>query len=357
MGRMLVTGGAGFVGSNVAVHLKNKGHEVVVMDNLVRRGSELNLEIFKTKGIQFVHGDIRNAEDLNHLSGKFDFIFETAAQPAACTGYANPVFDITNNYLGLLNVLEYARNNGSALIFWSTNKTYSGEAINALPLLEKLTRYVFDMAHSELTDWGQVIAANGIPENFSVDGGDHSIYGLSKICADLTCQEWAKAFGVKVVINRFSCLAGPGQFGKSEQGWVAWFVIAALFNLPLTFYGFKGKQVRDVLFVDDILNLIDAQMENIDKIGGEVFNVGGGMKVNTSLIECVNLIEDVTGKRITTSYDPTQRKADQCVYISDIRKAKRVLNWEPKIDMTTGIAQIAAWVIANQDSLKKLYSL
>lgn len=357
MGRMLVTGGAGFVGSNIAFHLHSKGHKVTVMDNLVRRGSELNLTTFKTLGIEFVHGDIRNAEDLNHLSGHYDFIFETAAQPAACTGYGNPIFDITNNYLGLLNVLEYARRNGSAVIFWSTNKTYSGEAINALPLVEQPTRYSWAPQHPDLSVQDAIICQNGIPENFSVDGGDHSIYGLSKICADLTCQEWAKGFGVEVVINRFSCLAGPGQFGKSEQGWVAWFVVAALFEIPITLFGFKGKQVRDVLFVPDILNLVDLQMEKIGSISGEVFNIGGGNKVNTSLLECIEIIEESTGKKIKWVYDDTTRKADQCVYISDTRKAQNLLGWEPYINMKDGIGQIRDWVLANESQLKQLYSI
>lgn len=356
MSRCLITGGAGFVGSNIAFHLHAKDHKVVVMDNLVRRGSELNLNTFKSLGIEFVHGDIRNAEDLNHLSGKFDFIFETAAQPAACTGYANPIFDITNNYLGLLNVLEYARRNDSRVIFWSTNKTYNGEAINALPLVEKETRFEWPFVPYP-SQRDEIISRHGIPEDFSVDGGDHSIYGLSKICADLTCQEWAKGFGLKVVINRFSCLAGPGQFGKSEQGWVAWFVVAALFDLPIELFGFKGKQVRDVLFVPDILNLVDLEMEKIDEISGQVFNIGGGTKVNTSLIECIDTIERSTGKKMNWCYNSNVRKADQCVYISDIRKAKRLLDWEPYINMDDGIGQIRDWVIANEKELRQLYSI
>jgi CDP-paratose 2-epimerase len=341
--RSLITGGAGFVGSNLAMHLKQKGHEVVVFDNLVRRGSELNLKDFEFRDIEFIHGDIRNAEDLNKLSGKFDYVFETAAQPSACAGYANPIFDITNNYIGLLNVLEYVRKTGSKMIFWSTNKVYSGEAINIIPRKELNTRYEYSNKGS------------GISEQFDIDGGSHSIYGLSKVCADLTCQEWASSFDIPIIINRFSCLAGPRQFGKSEQGWVAWFVIAAVLGLPVTLFGFQGKQVRDVLFIPDIMNLIDKELGFLPKSRGEVFNIGGGQSVNTSLVECISIIEEITNKKIQVSYDKKQRTADQCVYISNIDKAKAFLKWEPKITLEDGIWDIYDWVGKNKETLKGLY--
>jgi CDP-paratose 2-epimerase len=345
--RCLITGGAGFVGSNLALDLNTKGNEVTVMDNLVRRGSEFNLPLFSKAGIKFIHGDIRNKEDFDHLNGKFDYIFETAAQPAATSGYDNPAFDITNNYIGCLNVLEYARKKDSNLIFWSTNKVYCGEKLNAIPREEKPTRYQWKNIKGRNT--------NGINENFSIDGGDHSIYGVSKACADLTCQEWSKAFGMNIIINRFSCLAGPGQFGKSEQGWVTWFVIAALFGLPITLYGFHGKQVRDVLFMPDILDLVDRQIDEIYTQAGNVFNIGGGNKITTSLLECIDTIERVTGKKMKWSYSDEQRKADQCIYISDISKAKKAFDWEPKVKMEEGIEQIVTWVNSNERKLKQLY--
>lgn len=344
MSNLLITGGSGFIGSNLAFHLSHQ-HRITVMDNLVRRGSELNVPKFKDYGIEFIHGDIRNSEDLNHLKIKFDIILETAAQPAACTGYDNPVFDITNNYLGCLNVLEYARRTAAKVIFWSTNKVYDGDRLNAMPRKEQSSRYVWK--HKGF---------KGISENYPIDGGNHSIYGLSKVCADLTCQEWAKAFDMPIIINRFSCLAGPGQFGKSEQGWLSWFVIAALFNLPVTLYGFKGKQVRDVLFMPDILDLVDRQIKAIDKYRGEVFNIGGGQTVNTSLLECIDTIERLTDKKIKWSYDKNARKADQCIYISDIKKAKDHFKWIPKVGMEEGIVAIIDWVNKNEKELRQLYA-
>lgn len=343
MSKILIPGGAGFCGSNLAFHLANK-HKVTVLDNLVRRGSELNISKFKDYDIEFIHGDIRNKEDLP--KEKFDIVLHCAAQPAACTGYSNPEFDIQNNYIGLLNVLEKVRKDSSKMIFWSTNKVYSGEEINNISIIEKNTRFEYSSKNF----------LYGIPEYFPIDGGDHSIYGLSKICADLTCQEWAKAFDLNIIINRFSCLAGPGQFGKTEQGWISWFIIAALFDLPITLYGFKGKQIRDVLFVLDILNLIDIQIKNINKFKGEVFNIGGGHNVNTSLLECIKLIEKITDKKINWSYNKEQRKSDQCVYISDTSKAKKLLGWAPAISMEDGIISIVDWVKNNEEELRRLYA-
>lgn len=342
---ILITGGAGFVGSNLAIYFRQKGHYVTVMDNLVRRGSELNLNEFQDWGIDFIHGDVRNKEDFEHLKYKPEIILDTAAQPAACTGYDNPTFDITNNYLGLLNVLEYARDCKAGLIFWSTNKVYDGNLVNALSVREGKTRWNTSM------DW------RGFGESTSIDGGCHSIYGLSKVCADLTCQEWAKSFKMPVIINRWSCLAGERQFGKSEQGWVAWFVMAGIFNLPVNLYGWQGKQVRDVLFIKDICELIEKQIAHIHEPGlcGQVFNVGGGMGNNVSLLECISQIENILGKKIKSHYVDEVRKADQCVYISDITKVRNTFNWMPQVKMEEGLIQIIDWVEKNADKLQRLY--
>lgn len=340
--RILIIGGMGFIGANLCQYFAFGGDTVVAFDNLVRRGSELNIKSLKKIGIEFIHGDTRNPEDLNHLSGKFDVILDTAAQPSACTGYSNPTFDITNNYLGLLNVLEYTRKTNSKLIFWSTNKVYSGEHINTISLQETKTRYTSNVL---------------IAEDTPVDGGSHSIYGLSKLCADLTCQEWSKAFDIPIIINRFSCLAGPGQFGKAEQGWITWFVIAALFNLPIDIYGYKGKQVRDVLFMSDIIRLIDLQIRELPNLRGEVFNVGGGDRINTSLLECISLIEKLAGKNIKKTIHNKIRTADHCVYISDIARVTLFFKWYPTCSMKEGIEDIIRWVKYNQKELKWLYGV
>jgi len=363
--KICITGGAGFVGCSLALYLKEKGFEVVVFDNLVRRGSETNLDEFKRKGIKFIHGDVRCQEDIVNIPKDTNIICECSAQPSATEGYGNPYFDITNNSIGVINVLEYARKIGAGVIMWSTNKVYSGEKINAIPFVEKAERYEWklkecrDMSLEEvkntLKNLGGFSFAEGVSQDFSVDGGEHSIYGLSKIQADLACQEWFNAFGVKTVINRWSCLAGEKQWGVSAQGWFAFFCIAFHFNLPLEFIGFKGKQVRDVLFIEDICKLVELEINNIDRIGGEVFTVGGGMGINTSLIEQYNRLVRIYDKTVPLSIVETPRKADHRIYISDISKVKRVLGWEPKVDLEEGTKRIKKWVEDNEEVLRKLY--
>jgi CDP-paratose 2-epimerase len=352
--RVLITGGAGFVGANLAKYLVNKGHMVYVLDNLVRRGSEFNLSEFKKTGVRFIHGDVRCPEDFVGLPEYWDVICECSAQPAATIGYENPIFDITNNTIGVLNVLEHARQNGSTVIFWSTNKVYSGDKINAIPVIEKDARYEWDPSKipSNLTGFDPNF---GISQDFTIDGGQHSLYGLSKIMADMMCQEYYDAFGVKTVVNRFSCLAGQGQFGKCAQGWVAWFAIAAIFGLPIQYIGWKGKQVRDILFIDDICKLIEMEIENINKIAGQVFTIGGGIKHTLSLREAIFLLQEKLGIEIKTFYKETPRKADHCVYISDIRKIEKYLGWKSKISVSEGYDLIIQWVKENKKKLEELY--
>ncbi|NUP99295.1 MAG: NAD-dependent epimerase/dehydratase family protein, partial [Armatimonadetes bacterium] len=259
--KVLVTGGAGFVGANLGRYLSERGHQVVALDNLVRRGSELNLPLLKAQGVQFVHGDVRSPEDFVALPKDIEVVLETCAQPSAIDGYGNPLFDINNNTIGLLNTLEFARRCGAGLVFWSTNKTYAGEHINAFPLVERELRWEWDK-EAIAREYGGHLPRGfdpdyGFSAEFTVDGHDHSIYGLSKIMADLACQEWYDAYGVPTVVNRFSCLAGEGQFGKSAQGWVAWWAIAFFFGLPLKYIGWEGKQVRDALFIEDICRLVE----------------------------------------------------------------------------------------------------
>jgi CDP-paratose 2-epimerase len=348
--KILITGGAGFVGANLSFYFKEQGHDVIALDNLARRGVENNLPEFKKKGITFIHGDIRNPEDFYHL--KADIILECSAQPSAIDGYNNPKYDITNNLYGVINVLEYCRTHGTAMIQWSTNKCYDGNKVNALPHIEKDTRYEWLPRFSTTAGFDPLY---GISSDFSVDGGSHSIYGMTKIQSDLACQEYCDAFNVPTIVNRFSCLAGPRQMGKCAQGWVAWFAIASIFNLPLEFIGWKGKQVRDILFIDDICSLVDAEIKCIDSIKGQVFNIGGGMSSTLSLIEAVDLVSQITGNKPPIAIKETPRKADHVIYISDIRKIKAAVGWEPKVNIKDGYEKIVKWVYDNKTILQNLY--
>jgi CDP-paratose 2-epimerase len=351
--KMLITGGCGFVGANLARHFLQQGYEVTVFDNLVRRGSEYNVPDLQKLGARFIHGDVRNREDLAGLP-RYDAICEASAQPSAIDGYANPLFDLTNNTFGLINVLEKARLDEAILIFWSTNKVYSGDRVNAIPVKEAETRWVWDEAAGYAARGFS--PERGISEAFDVDGGQHSIYGVSKICADLICQEWFDAFGVRTVINRFSCLAGPGQFGKSAQGWVAWWVIAHHFGLPLVYIGWDGKQVRDSLFTPDINRLVQMEIEQIDRCAGRVMNVGGGAEISLSLREMTSWCEKRLGKSVPVEIMPTPRKADHVVYISDTSTAEELLGWRPEVGLDEGLEQIVAWVEQEHDRLAALYA-
>lgn len=356
---VLITGGAGFVGANLAFWLSSRGHRVTVMDNLVRRGSELNIVPLRRQGVQFVHGDVRNSEDFVALPRDIEVVLETCAQPSAIDGYGNPLFDINNNTMGLLNTLEFARRCGAGLVFWSTNKTYAGEHINQFPMIEGESRWTWDK-EAIAAHYGPQLPRgfdpdHGFSAEFTVDGHDHSIYGLSKIMADLACQEWYDAFGVRTVVNRFSCLAGEGQFGKSAQGWVAWWAIAFHFGLPLKYIGWEGKQVRDALFIEDICRLVEFEIGNLDKLAGSVFNVGGGREITLSLREATALMEQQFGKTVPVHYEEDPRKADHCIYISDIRAVTAATGWTPQVGVEEGYDRIIRWVVDHEDELRALY--
>jgi len=359
---ILITGGLGFVGFNLAKYFASKDNHILIMDNLVRRGSEINLEtIAEHKNITFIHGDVRNKEDFDQIgrvqSGKsLDVICECAAQPSAIDGYENPLFDISNNTVGALNSLEYARMKDAIFIFWATNKCYAGEKINSIPKKEDETRWKWDVEEierSKLVLQG-FDPTYGFNAEFSIDGKDHSIYGLSKVMADLAVQEWADAYGVRGVSNRFSCLAGEGQFGKSTQGWVSWWPIAFEFNLPLTYIGWKGKQVRDILFIEDICRLVEMEIVNIDKIAGRTFNVGGGNKNTLSLVEATYFLGKKYKSLPEILYLEDSRKADHCVYISDNRPLEKI-GWQPTVDIPNGYERIIKWVKNNRERLRRLY--
>ncbi len=357
--QILVTGGCGFIGAQLAVHLKSRGHRVVAMDNLVRRGSEMNLPRFKRHGIEFVHGDVRSREDFVSLPRGIELICDASAQPSVVTGYDNPIFDITNNALGLINALEFARQRGCPVIFWSSNRVYSADRINAVPRREEATRWVWSKEAFRSQSANHRVPGFdpdfGFSEEFSVDGGQRSIYGLSKVMADLACQEYAGAFGVKTVINRFGVIAGEGQFGKSEQGWVSWWAVAFHFGLPLRYIGWGGKQVRDILFVEDVCRLVELEMEQLDRIEGQVFNVGGGAERSLSLVEATALLREKFGREVPITVEEQPRKADQCIYITDNRKVERVLGWAPRVGIKEGYERILTWVREHEAELRLLY--
>ena len=343
--KILVTGGAGFVGSHVAEYFSEKGYEVIALDNL-KRGEilgknislEHNIEFLKgLNSVSFVKGDIRDFSLLKNLRKDVDIIIHTAAQVAVTTSLKNPREDFEINVIGTFNVLEAARLSDAAVVYCSTNKVY-GDNVNGIPVAEKDKRYEF--ADDKYR--------NGIPENFPIDSCEHTPYGCSKLAGDIYVQDYGHIYGLKTGVFRMSCIYGERQFGVEDQGWVAWFAIAALLNKPITIYG-DGKQVRDVLYVKDLIRAYDLFINS--NLKQAVFNIGGGPENTLSLLELLDLLEELTGKRAKISYE-NWRPSDQKVYISDISKVKEKLRWNPKVDPKEGVKMLLSWINANKDVLK-----
>jgi CDP-paratose 2-epimerase len=348
----LVTGGAGFVGSNLAIRLKRNyaGVRVIAVDNLRRRGSELNVPRLKEHGVEFTHGDVRCLEDLN-WSEKIDLILECSAEPSVLAGYGgSPEYVINTNLVGLLNCLEVGRRNGSGIIFISTSRVYPFRAIDSLEFVESSTRY-------ELVDQQGVrgVSSAGITEEFPLNG-NRSLYGATKLAGELMLQEYLEMYGLRGIINRCGVLTGAWQMGKVEQGFVTLWAAQHVFGGSLSYigYGGKGKQVRDVLHIEDFFHLIDLEIQNLDKLNGEIFNVGGGRSISVSLQELTTLCKEASGNCIPIKQIPENRPADLRIYLTDNRKVQNKTGWAPSISPAEIVAEIVSWICDHQDQLRPL---
>jgi len=334
MTRILITGGAGFIGCNLADYLLKKGNEVTIFDNLSRKGVEKNLEWLRSNykaGFEFIKGDIRNFNPVVDAVKDKDFIFHNAAQVAVTSSVKNPREDFEINVLGTFNVLDAARKSSlnPIVVFTSTNKIY-GNNVNKIKLIEKETRYEF--ADSKYK--------NGIPEDFPTDANEHTPHGSSKYAADVYVRDFFNIYGLRTVTFRMSCIYGTRQFGNEDQGWIAHFIISSVFNKPLVIYG-NGKQVRDVLFIDDLVKAFELSCQNIKKTKGKVYNIGGGQKNTLSLIELLDLMKSF-GLNSNYKFDKW-RPADQKVYISDVSKAIE-FGWKPMVSPKDGVKKLFEWV-------------
>lgn len=336
----LVTGGAGFIGSNYVNRLLARGESVAVYDNLSRAGSRINLrwlrEIHGADSFDLIEGDTRDAALLTTAARKADIIVHLAGQVAVTTSVVKPREDFEINALGTFNVMEAARLNGRypIVLYSSTNKVYGG--MEDVATVEKPTRY-------EYAEYPQ-----GVPETLGLDF--HSPYGCSKGSGDQYVRDYSRIYNIPSVVLRQSCIYGPRQFGVEDQGWVAWFIIAAVTGRPITIYG-DGKQVRDILYVEDLLNAYDAAVDRIDSVAGSVYNIGGGAANTISIwMEFAPILEKLSGQPIPVEKGDW-RPGDQPVYVSDIRKAERELGWKPQVDVENGIRRLYEWVLAN----KKLF--
>lgn len=336
--RVLITGGAGFIGANLANRLLDEGHEVAIFDNLSRSGCESNLNWLRNQhgssAFQLITASVTDFDAIKNAVVGRDRIYHLAGQVAVTTSVKDPRKDFEDNALGTFNALEAARISKSdpVFIFASTNKVYGG--MEDVTVVEESQRYRY------------LDFPNGIPETQTVDF--HSPYGCSKGAADQYVRDYARIYNLRTVVSRQSCIYGYRQFGVEDQGWVAWFIIAALKNKPITIYG-NGKQVRDILFIDDLLDAYDSMVNNIDTTVGEIYNIGGGpSNVMSIWAEFGPMLEELIGRQISVTYQDW-RPGDQPVYVSDIQKAKNNLGWSPKVSVPQGIKQLFEWVRDNQE--------
>ncbi|MCA9900165.1 MAG: GDP-mannose 4,6-dehydratase [Ardenticatenaceae bacterium] len=333
--KFFITGGAGFIGCNSADYFLQQGHEVVVFDNLSRKGGPANLEWLRSRHserLQFVQGDIREYEALTAAIGGADVVLHLASQVAVTTSVQNPREDFEINALGTFNVLEAVRHQvpQAAVLYASTNKVYGGMEGAKVELANGRYRY------AEYT--------HGIPENYPLDF--HSPYGCSKGTGDQYMLDYARIYGLKTMVFRQSCIYGQRQFGVEDQGWVAHFVIATVKNRPITIFG-DGKQVRDLLHVQDLIRAYELGIQQIEAQRGEMFNVGGGPQNTLSIwTEFGPLLAELAGHEPPVTR-AAWRPGDQRVFIADIRKAKAQLGWQPTISPQTGIQDLFAWVAKN----------
>lgn len=339
--RVLITGGAGFIGSNLANRLIEKGDEVIVFDNLSRLGCDNNIAWLRKRhgrsAFQLFVSDLKDFDAIKHASVGVTHIYHLAGQVAVTTSVKNPRQDFNDNVVGTFNILEAARlvGNDPLFIYSSTNKVY-GE-MNNIDIMEDKTRYRYSNYPF------------GIPETQPLDF--YSPYGCSKGAADQYVHDYTRIYGLRTVVLRQSCIYGYRQFGVEDQGWIAWFIIAAIKERTITIYG-NGKQVRDVLFIDDLIEAYETIIQNIDKTAGEIYNIGGGSENTISIwVEFGPLLEELLGRPIPVRFEGP-RPGDQFIYVSDVRKLERDLNWRPRTSIHQGVTNLFRWIYNNQ----KLFS-
>lgn len=350
---IFITGGAGFVGSNLAIKLKADYPEanITCLDNLKRRGSELALPRLRQAGVSFIHGDIRNKEDLQ--ADSVDLLLECSAEPSVMAGIDSaPDYLINTNLVGTINCLEFARQHQASALFLSTSRVYPIEYINSLNFEEQDTRFA-------LSDKQALpgVSAKGIAETFPLDKA-RSLYGATKLASELLIYEYADTYNMPAIIDRFGVITGPWQMGKVDQGVFVLWIARHYFKQPLSYigYGGTGKQVRDFIHIDDVYQSIKAQLNDFETYQSDVWNIGGGLENSVSLQELTKLCQEVTGNTVDISNVKEDRQADVKLFITDSSKFLNKSGIEWQKDAKSTVSDIYNWIKDNEASLKPILS-
>lgn len=350
---ILITGGAGFVGSSLAIHIKKNypNYNVTCLDNLKRRGSELNLSRLAAHGIRFVHGDIRNREDLYPFEAGLTTIIEASAEPSVLAGIGNaPDYLVNTNLMGTINCLYLAARVKADLIFISTSRVYPIAPIEAILVSENDKRFII------LKDQNTAgVSEKGIAENFPI-AGSRSLYGATKLSSEFLIQEFNTFYNIRTVINRCGVITGPWQMGKVDQGVIVLWVARHFWKKELAYFGYggKGKQVRDILHIDDLCRLIDYQLHHPEEMNGRLFNAGGGPETSVSLRELTEICQRVTGNTVPIKEVAEDRAADIRLYITDNSAITAATGWRPSIPVENIVRDIYHWIKENENLLKPI---
>ena len=350
--KILVTGGAGFVGSHICISLRKYSNvKVIALDNLSRKGSDLNLKRLKDYSVEFVKGDVRNFHDLDIK--QVDLVIECCADPSVMAGLnSSSRYTVETNLVGAINCFELAKKYNADVIFISTSRVYPVLALNNLRYKEESTRFSLE------SDQNVSGASNkGINEEFSLSG-IRSLYGATKLSAELLLHEYSNNYGIKTAIFRSGLIAGPWQMGKSDQGIISFWIGKHIFNKPLSYIGFggEGKQVRDVLDIDDLVDLVLKSVENVEQFNGKIYNIGGGVSNSISLAELTASAQKLTNNKIKIGSDKKTRAGDVRIYISDNSKIERLVGWKPKRTVNQTLESIYGWIKDNRNKLDNLFS-
>ena len=352
--RVLITGGAGFVGSALGLGLVQRypDWQITALDNLKRRGSELNLPRLKQAGIQFIHGDVRNTEDLDPLILQPNLILECSAEPSVSAGYTYPGYVMQTNLVGTVNCLELARQTQADFIFLSTSRVYPIAYLKALKFKETETRFQI-LEQQGLPG----LSEQGISEEFPLNG-TRSLYGATKLASELLIAEYGDTYKLRTLINRCGVLTGPWQMGKVDQGVFALWMARHYFQRSLKYigYGGTGKQVRDFLHITDLLDLLDIQIHCLEELKGQTFNVGGGANNTLSLYETTQLCQEISGQQIPITPISETRTGDVPIFITDSSKVMSATGWQPQKDAKTTLTDIYEWLIQFNDQVSEIFS-